>query len=92
MKKKINIEEAFNIKSFKTTRSFWACRDWAGPHVFKEKPYRINSGSKDEEWFSEYTTILDESRGIIRLVDKFTKGWDVDHKPEQITIEIEITF
>jgi hypothetical protein len=46
MKKKINIEEAFNIKSFKSTTSVWVCRDWAGPHICSEKPKRGNNGHK----------------------------------------------
>ena len=49
MEKKINIKEAFDIKSFKSTTSVWVCRDWAGPHILTNKPKRINN--PPDEWY-----------------------------------------
>jgi hypothetical protein len=91
MKKKINIEEAFNIKSFKSTTSVWVCRDWAGPHICSEKPKRGNNGYKEDEWFVSLDR-LDNVWSVKNMSDKFTKGWDINHNPEQITINFEIKF
>ena len=91
MSNKINIKELFDIKSFKSTISVWVCRDWAGPHIFSEKPKRTNNGNPEDEWFACVAS-LDNVRSARDMVKEFTKGWDINHKPEQITINIEITF
>ncbi len=91
MDNKVNIKDALDIKSFKSTTSVWVCRDWAGLHLFTEKPKRINNGNPEDEWFASLDS-LDNVWSVRSLFDKFTKGWDINHNPEQITINFEIKF
>ena len=82
-----NLKELLNIKSFKSDLSVWVCRDWAGPHLFSEKPKRINNPA--DEWYGVLDGLTDVL--VVRdMVNEFTKGWDIDHEPEQITINFEI--
>ena len=87
MNDKINIKELLDIKSFKGKTSVWVCRDWAGPHIFAEKPKRINDPAN--EWYASVAS-LDNVRAVRDMVRKFTKGWDINHEPEEITINLEI--
>ena len=89
MNDKINIKELFDIKSFKGTTSVWVCRDWAGYHIFSEKPIRTNNGYKEDEWFACVAS-LDNVWSARDMVNEFTKGWDINHEPEEITINLEI--
>ena len=89
MNDKINIKELLNIKSFKSDVSVWVCRDWAGPHLFSEKPIRTNNGNPEDEWYS-YLSSLDSVWNVKCMVNDFTKGWNINHEPEKITINFEI--
>lgn len=67
----------------------WVCRDWAGPHLFTDKPIRTNNGNPEDEWYS-YLSSLDNVWNVKCMVNNFTNGWDINHKPEEITIEFKI--
>ena len=67
----------------------WICRDWAGSHIFLDKPARTNNGYKEDEWYS-YLSSLDDVLPVRDMVNEFTKDWDINHKPEKITIKFEI--
>ena len=56
-----NIKELFDIKSFKSTISVWVCRDWDGPHIFAEKPKRINDPAN--EWYASVASL--DNRAIV---------------------------
>ena len=87
MNDKINIKELLDIKSFKGKTSVWVCRDWAGPHLLSEKPKRINN--PPDEWYGALAGLTDVM--VVKdMVNDFTKGWDINHEPEEITINLEI--
>lgn len=67
----------------------WICRDWDGSHIFWGKPERINNGNPEDEW-CEMLSILDNIVIVKNMVNKLTYGWDINHKPEKITIKFEI--
>lgn len=66
----------------------WVCRDWVGSHIFWVKPVRTNNGNPKDEWYSDLSS-LDSVWNVKCMVNEFTKGWNIDHKPEEITINFE---
>ena len=50
----------------------WICRDWAGSHIFLDKPARTNNGYKEDEWYS-YLSSLDDVLPVRDMVNEFTK-------------------
>ena len=89
MNDKINIKELLDIKSFKSAVSVWVCRDWAGPHLFSEKPTRTNNGNPEDEWCG-VPTVLENVVTVKNMVYVYTYGWDINYEPEKITINFEI--
>ena len=71
--------------------SVWVCRDWAGSHIFWDKPTRINNGNKENEWCG-VPTVLEHVVTVKNMVYNFTYEWDINHEPEKITIKFEITL
>ena len=72
-----------------TFMSVWICRDWAGPHIFMNKPKRIKNGCKEDEWY-DYPSSLNDVSAVKSMINDFTNGWDVNHEPQKITIKFEI--
>lgn len=67
----------------------WVCRDWAGPHLFTDKPIRTNNGNPQDEW-DGVPTGIEHVVAVKNMVYDFTYGWDINHEPEEISIEFKI--
>ena len=69
--------------------SVWVAKDWAGTHLFINKPNLYDNGNKSKEWDGclsqlNYISIFKQ------MASEITKGWYKNHDPKEITFKIEI--